>query len=375
MNSSLLFDSKDKNSKLVLMKICQMPSVLPQGCDYYWVEQTNSDAVTISTDIVNRSDPSQSIGFSGSHNELIIFERLHSRLHVHQCPNGEGHINYSSNFLEHGLKTPLKKHSINYDNLVSALCIFKEIYGHINVPVGFTIQPQSIIFPFGCEGLELGPIMQLLRSDVLLVIPGSQTQLEELGLVFHKCPPVDLLSAAIAAYLRTCDVKNINFKYIVPRGSSYDRCLWGCELGQLMQLICDGSLYAEHKEKWLALKLPLKTRQLEDRRKRKIQYDATDYDAALSKAIKSLRRPKEQATIRVPVKEEALGWLNHKLISNSSMQCSSVIQSRCNLPADDDDLVSIGSSDDIMDEIEAYPFLSDSSKVCVAISHLCLFNI
>jgi hypothetical protein len=143
-----------------------------------------------------------------------------------------------------------KQHRVlNYEDFYAALCVFKALHGHLQIPVEFVVPQGELDFetgqtvgdyPVQSHGAKLGRMLkQVLRSGEF---SQHREELEELGLKYKESmkiyPFIDIYKA-LQAYKAIHGDLLVPHKFVVPRDveEEYPVETWGMNLGRIVMNI------------------------------------------------------------------------------------------------------------------------------------------
>jgi hypothetical protein len=138
-----------------------------------------------------------------------------------------------------------------WDIIRQCLVIYKEINGHLRVPVKFIVpeHDSDTRWPAHLGGVSLGAAVSQIRerNDY----GKHRAELEELGFDYnHQCLPefgFHRIKEVLALYLELHGDLLVPFTYIVPEDPYWPKDMWNMKLGVVVSHIRNRNNYAEHK--------------------------------------------------------------------------------------------------------------------------------
>ena len=154
-----------------------------------------------------------------------------------------------------GFDYSIQRHIYEYDDVRSALLLYKKIHGDMLVPASFVIPSQSDEYPSEMWGTKLGAIVSRIRHG--LSCKGHEDDLIGIGFDFtsqvgyHDYPSV---KAALLRYKELHGDLKIGHSFIVPvRNKDWPKEMKGMKLGLVVSRISGGISFKDKHEELLSL--------------------------------------------------------------------------------------------------------------------------
>lgn len=141
-----------------------------------------------------------------------------------------------------------------YDNILTAFRTYKNVYGHINVPMSFIVPSDDEAWPKATWNLKLGLVGLNARNYDDSYKP-IKPMLEELGFDFSKQRrDFDRVKAALTVYKEIHNDLIVPQPFLVPCDDPrYPEHTWGLTLGEIVNHIRNHDNYEDYREELLAM--------------------------------------------------------------------------------------------------------------------------
>jgi hypothetical protein len=141
----------------------------------------------------------------------------------------------------------------DFEDIVSALSSFRQIYGNFKIPIGFEV-PKDSDWPTNTHGLRLGKRLKMILSKEIFFkkYPENVQRLVNIGFVpsnYLFLDEFDLTVWAIRQYKSLYNSLDIQRNFIVPKDTDWPKILWEFELGSFSYKIRTNGVPADKIEK------------------------------------------------------------------------------------------------------------------------------
>eukprot|EP01041_Mallomonas_annulata_P008905 gene8905-18430_t len=137
-----------------------------------------------------------------------------------------------------------------FDVIMEALCTYKEIHGHINVPVNFIV-PNEDPWPVSCRNLRLGTRCCSIRRGTAYFSDDCHERLTEIGFRWeHMIQPRDfkLILLALETYKSKYGTLKIPYSFTINTGDmEWPSCTWNMHLGARVNQIRKRETYKQYR--------------------------------------------------------------------------------------------------------------------------------
>ncbi len=139
-----------------------------------------------------------------------------------------------------------------YEAVHTALSVFKNLYGHVDVPYGFVINPDDASFPPETWGMRLGVTAKsIVKSENMAE---RREEWLALGLVFDPVVAdkvsFDLIYSAMETYKQIHGDLSVPLNYVVrPGNPAFGEEAWGLKLGAFVHSIVHHGAFSKHHKR------------------------------------------------------------------------------------------------------------------------------
>lgn len=203
-----------------------------------------------------------------------------------------------------------------FDLIFKALCLFKEIKGHIRVRSGFVVPDNSTDWPEMMWGLRLGQSVTNIRTRNMY--KNNREELESIGFDLKpqkKIFGLHLTKEALIRYRQLNGHLKVPYTYVIAmENENFHEHLWGMNLGGAVKAIRNGTRYRNNRKELehLGLYIP----DLDDHASRRSAVGGHQ------KVLEQQDRKDKEMTGRKPMQMnvvviENIGMIGNSVVSNN----------------------------------------------------------